>query len=135
MLIYVFAIFLHNMFLHAILIVHFLVCIFNIRVLLFKLKYFGIHMYVINISPNLLLAYSLNIYIYLTGLGFSCGTQDPSCSVQAQWLPHVGLIAWSMASGILVSQPGIKSMAPAVEGGFLTIWSQGNSLLSIPFFF
>ena len=93
MLIYVFAIFLHNMFLHAILIVHFLVCIFNIRVLLFKLKYFGIHMYVINISPNLLLAYSLNIYIYLTGLGFSCGTQDPSCSVQAQWLPHVGLIA------------------------------------------
>ena len=93
MLTYLFALFLHKCFFHAILIVHFLVCVFNIRVLLFKRKYFGIHMYVINISPNMLLAYSLNIYIYLTGLGFSCGTQDPSCSVQAQWLPHVGLIA------------------------------------------
>ena len=95
MLVYLFAIFLHKMFLHAILfiffsffficsefchtlkwnshgftclhailiVVHFLVCLFNIRVLLFKLTYFGIHMYVINISP-LLLAYSLKIYIY-----------------------------------------------------------------------
>ena len=100
MVTYLFAIFLHKMFLHAILIVLFLVCIFNIRVSLFKLKYFGIHMYVINISPNLLLAYSLKkkyiyiyVYIYLTRLGFSCGTQDLSCSAQAQWLPHVELIA------------------------------------------
>ena len=63
MVTYLFAIFLHKMFLHAILIVLFLVCIFNIRVILFKLKYFGIHMYVINISTNMLLAYSLNIYM------------------------------------------------------------------------
>ena len=39
-----------------------------------------------------------------------------------------------MAYGILVPQPGIEPMSPALEGGFLTTQLPGNPLHS-PYFF
>ena len=37
------------------------------------------------------------------------------------------------ACGILVSQPGIERVSPALEGGFLTTGPQGNPLFVFMF--
>ena len=47
----------------------------------------------------------------------SCGTQAPECSGS---VVATHQLSCPMACGILVPQPGIKSEAPALEGGFLT---------------
>ena len=68
-----------------------------------------------------------NIYLFLAVLGLSCGMQDLCFSMwDLSFQAHLGsvVVAWGLscspACGILVPQPGIESMPPALEGGFLT---------------
>ena len=80
------------------------------------------------------------------GLLSSCGAQASLqlwdagsrarglCSLQHTGsLVEVRGLSWPTACGILVPQPGIKPMSPALEGGFLTTGPPGKSLTTIFF--
>ena len=65
------------------------------------------------------------IFIYLATSGLSCGVQTLPCTagVQAQ-LPH--RLSCCAACGI--PRPGIKSVSPGLEGGFLITGPAGRFL-------
>ena len=83
---------------------------------------------------KLILKFYLFIYRYLAVSALSCSTQDLHCvtwdlsSKHRDSLCVVLQLGYSTACGILVSQPGIKDMCPALEGGFITTRPPGRSL-------
>ena len=74
-----------------------------------------------------LLHFLKNIFIYLTASGLSCGMQDLSLRC-ADSLTVVRQLSCSTTCGILVPQPGIKPVSPALESRFLTTGPPGKSL-------
>jgi len=77
--------------------------------------------------------------MYLAASGLSCSTWDSCCIMQdpSLWRTDsraLGFSSWApglsglVAHGILVLQPGIESMSPALQGRFLTTGSAGKSL-------
>ena len=73
------------------------------------------------------------IFIYLAALGLHCGAQALLWGAWLLSLWHLGSVVvthWPgcpEACGILVPQPGIEPMSPALEGGFLTTGPPGKS--------
>ena len=66
---------------------------------------------------------AMGSFLVVHGLS-SCGVQDPQCTGS---IVAICGFSCSVACGILVSRPGIKSMFPALRGKFLTIEPPGKS--------
>ena len=69
---------------------------------------------------------SLILFIYLGCAGSMLQTQALCCAVQTSLAVARGL-SCPMACGILVPQPGIEPMSPALEGGFFMSGPPGKS--------
>ena len=62
----------------------------------------------------------LFVKIHLAASGLNCSTQD-RCIVMRDLSPGcTDVLSHSVARGILVPQPGIEPVSPALEGGFST---------------
>ena len=95
----------------------------------------------------------LFVCLFLAASGLSCGMGDLCCSIWDLSLQPSGFflvegprfsvvvvrgLSCPMACGILVPQPGIEPMPPALEGGFLVTgppWSLQDGLFLIKFEF
>ena len=66
----------------------------------------------------------LKIFIYLTAWDLNCSTWNLCCGTKGSRVHGLG---FSVAYGILVPQPGVEPVSPALEGGFLTTGPQGKS--------
>ena len=76
---------------------------------------------------------ALHPQFFLAGSGLSFDLRELLCILRDLSLQHTNslvmarVLSCSVACGILVPQPGIEPMSPALQGGFLTTGPLGKS--------